>query len=326
MTVEIVAFTKTVSCSVGSPCGTISYLWDIDASTDLVVESIDTNDVATTLVENVDYTHDMSAGQITLVSPPTSGSVRLTRSTALTQETEYENHEALNVERLEKDFDKMIMIAQEIQDSLDDLADVYTSATNGSYIQLKLPNDSYQLTTRLWLCDDDDDVITITGAWGDMAYSKGQDNLFYWDEVNTQWNGFPGNKYDNTTDADQVGHKEGTLINVAGEQEAIINGARVPSPIRLEFVDETAMVAAKSYLKDGMECVCHPSTDQPNKYTFYNSKFYPHGGNYYTSLTEIATADYQRWAGLMVTYGTAPSSLKIGVWDGSTSWLSVTPT
>lgn len=92
-------------------------------ASDLLVTEVDDEDEETTLVLNTDYTVDIDddgTGSITLTEALTSGhGLTIRRVLPLTQATDIRNQGDFYPEAHEKQFDRLVMIAQQQQDELD---------------------------------------------------------------------------------------------------------------------------------------------------------------------------------------------------------------
>ena len=89
------------------------------ANADLVVQVISSSGVPTTKTITTDYTvtgaGDASGGTVTMIVAPASGeTLRITRWVSYDQESNYVDGDNLSAETLEKDFDLLVMMAQQL--------------------------------------------------------------------------------------------------------------------------------------------------------------------------------------------------------------------
>ncbi len=101
-----------------------SFNFRILAATDLVVTKADTDGVETELVLNTDYTvsgvGSYSGGSITLASALTDGyALTIVRQVPITQETDLRNQGSFFAETHEDVFDRLTMVAQQLQEQID---------------------------------------------------------------------------------------------------------------------------------------------------------------------------------------------------------------
>ena len=91
--------------------------------TDVVISHIDLDGVTTVLTIGIDYTVLLTEGIIggtsILTYAPTTGTITMLRRLPLTQTTDWVNNGPFDMELLEQDFDKNVMLLQEMQVSVD---------------------------------------------------------------------------------------------------------------------------------------------------------------------------------------------------------------
>jgi len=97
--------------------GTYSFPYAVPAETDLSVKHMDTDGVITTLTYGVNYTVSLLAvgGTITTTYSETTGTLIIERDVEYTQETDWVNNDPMDVEILEADLDKQIMLSQQMK-------------------------------------------------------------------------------------------------------------------------------------------------------------------------------------------------------------------
>lgn len=122
---SITSTTSRVDYTGNGATATYDYPFVIFAEGDLLVSTRDDDDVQTTLVLNTDYTvdgvADSGGGTITLVDGVLASGYALTirRVVDITQETDIRNQGEFFPETHEDVFDRLVMIDQQQQDSLD---------------------------------------------------------------------------------------------------------------------------------------------------------------------------------------------------------------
>jgi hypothetical protein len=101
---------------------TYDFDFKIIQATDLLVAHIATDATATIFVYSTDYTVSLAAdgtGSITTIpASPTDGTLRIGRNIPITQNVDWVNNNGLDLEIVERSFDKDIMIIQQLRDTV----------------------------------------------------------------------------------------------------------------------------------------------------------------------------------------------------------------
>ena len=104
-----------------------TFTWDIDTTDQVVVTLIDSESAETTLTETTDYTVTATnqdfrsgpGGTVTTVETYAAGySIKLSRSTSITQATAFLTSGAITPAAIRNALDKLTMIAQELDDRI----------------------------------------------------------------------------------------------------------------------------------------------------------------------------------------------------------------
>ena len=161
-----------------------SFNFRILAATDLVVTKADTDGVETELVLSTDYTvsgvGSYSGGSITLASALTDGyALTIVREVPITQETDLRNQGSFFAETHEDVFDRLTMVAQQLQEQIDRsaklpvtntedadalVADIVLLADNISDLDTLVANLSDITTVANDLNEPVSEIETVSGA------------------------------------------------------------------------------------------------------------------------------------------------------------------
>jgi hypothetical protein len=161
-----------------------SFNFRILAATDLVVTKADTDGVETELVLSTDYTvsgvGSYSGGSITLASALTDGyALTIVRQVPITQETDLRNQGSFFAETHEDVFDRLTMVAQQLQEQIDRsaklpvtntedadalVADIVLLADNISDLDTLVANLSDITTVANDLNEPVSEIETVSGA------------------------------------------------------------------------------------------------------------------------------------------------------------------
>jgi len=104
--------------------GTYAFSFRVHEDADVEVQHIDTDGVATVLTLTTDYTVTITdpavgdGGSVTTTYSPTTGFLQIRRNMEIDQQTDWVNGDALDMETLERGFDRMAMILQQQETSI----------------------------------------------------------------------------------------------------------------------------------------------------------------------------------------------------------------
>jgi len=112
-----------------------------------------------TITTHYTLTDPGATGTVTFLTPPGTGvNVSLIRETDYLQGVDYVNNDALDAETLEKAFDKLTMMAQQLDAKID--ASVGFDETVAGTTSLKLASDATDLAGKLLAFDDSGNFVT----------------------------------------------------------------------------------------------------------------------------------------------------------------------
>lgn len=99
--------------------GDYTFPFEVFEETDLILYHVSTLGVVTTLVLTTDYTitlvDGVDGGTCHLTFTGTTGTLKITRHLPRTQDTNWLNNDAFNVEQIETDLDRLVLLVQELE-------------------------------------------------------------------------------------------------------------------------------------------------------------------------------------------------------------------